>query len=244
MSDTTSTSETFLRNHPRLTRTLSSTSSKLKAKYSKYKPTVDKYLLNFNNFFQNKYVKAVLYIILILYASVIAPKLPNWIIPYLEYSIVKIVIVFIIGVLATQDPIAAIIATIGVTITYLFISENKVTNYIKNMFDNNENENEEENEEENKKKETFVQSRQTSQSHQTYQQQQPTMNIEHFNTKNETTNHNVEYFDVLNNNHSYINHVEEHFDILNNEQNKNEPEKEMIFAYDNQNYANNANINY
>ena len=45
------------------------------------------------NFFNNKYLRAVLYIILILYASLIAPKLPDWIIPYLEYPIVKIFII-------------------------------------------------------------------------------------------------------------------------------------------------------
>jgi hypothetical protein len=240
MSDITSTSETFLRDHPKLTGILSSTSNKLKGKYSKVKSTVDTYLLNFKKNLTSNSVKAVLYIILILYASVIAPKLPNWLIPYLEYSIVKIVIVFIIGLLATQDPIAAIIATIGVSITYLFISENKVTNYIKNMFDNNDEKEEEE--EEDKKKETFVQSHSTYQP--SYQQNEPTMNIEYFDTKNESTNHNVEYFDVLDNNHSYINHNVEHFDILNNEQNNSELEKEMIIAYDDQNYANNANINY
>ena len=46
----------------------------------------------------------------------------------------------------------AIIATIGVTITYLFISENKVSNYINNIFDDNEND-----ENDKKVNEKFVQ---------------------------------------------------------------------------------------
>ena len=79
-----------------------------------------------------------LYIILIVYASVIAHKLPEYIITYLENSIVKILIVIIIGFLAIKDQVAAIIATICVAITYLFISENKINNYIKNIIINEE----------------------------------------------------------------------------------------------------------
>lgn len=173
---------------------------------------------SFNNFFQKKNVKAVLYILLILYASLIAPKLPNWIIPYFEYSFVKILIVFIIGLLATKDPIAAIIATIGVTVTYLFISENKITNYINNIFDKENDDNED------KKKEHFYQQ-------QANQQQviQPVMNIEHFNNKNEKTTHIIEHFDMR--------------DTKQNETNT-ENDNKNITAYDNQNYANNVNINY
>ena len=95
--------------------------------------------LNSNNIcFDNKYIKSILYIILIVYASVIAHKLPEYIITYLENSIVKILIVIIIGFLAIKDQVAAIIATICVAITYLFISENKINNYIKNIIINEE----------------------------------------------------------------------------------------------------------
>jgi hypothetical protein len=100
------------------------------------------------NFFNNKYLKAVLYIILILYASLIAPKLPDWILPYLEYPIVKIFIIFIIGLLATQDPTAAIIATIGVTVTYLFMND---LQYTKRLHDIKNKEEKEEKEKEKKK---------------------------------------------------------------------------------------------
>ena len=95
--------------------------------------------LNSNNIcFDNKYIKSILYIILIVYASVIAHKLPEYIITYLENSIVKILIVIIIGFLASKDQVAAIIATICVAITYLFISEYKINNYIKNIIINEE----------------------------------------------------------------------------------------------------------
>lgn len=233
MSDT---SETFLSNYPKLTGTkgtkptkptLSSTSSILK----EFNLNNNEYLLNLKKFFKNKYVRAVLYIILILYASIIAPKLPNWIMPYLEYPIVKILIVFSIGMLATQDPIAAIIATIGVTITYLFISENIFFNNINNIIDT---------EEENDLNLLFEQSK------------KETMNMEHFNSTNENTIQNVEeHFDVLDENNSYINHVEEHFDVANINNNNNNVEEHFdVLNYDNNNqnvqydYNNEENLDY
>lgn len=95
--------------------------------------------LNSNNIcFDNKYIKSILYIILILYASVIAHKLPDYIITYLENSTVKMLLVVVIGLLAIKDQVAAIIATICVASTYLFISENKINNYIKNIIINEE----------------------------------------------------------------------------------------------------------
>lgn len=94
--------------------------------------------LNNNICFDNKYIKSIIYIILILYASVIAHKLPNYIITYLENPFVKMLLVVIIGFLAIKDQVAAIIATICVAITYLFISENKMNNYIKKIIINEE----------------------------------------------------------------------------------------------------------
>ena len=161
------------------------------------------------DFFQIKYVKAVLYIILILYASLVAPKLPNWITTFLEYSIVKIFIVFIIGLLATKDTTAAIIATIGVTITYLFISEYKDKNDIQKIYD--------------KEKDETKKMCKPLPNEKNATAAPNVVNVEHFNTKNENTNYNVEHFDVLNNNNNncYINHFEEHFDMLDTKENKN-----------------------
>jgi hypothetical protein len=198
-------------------------------------------LKNPKTFFQNKYVKAVLYIILILYASVIAPKLPNWIIYYLEYPIVKLFIVFIVGLLASQDTTAAIIATIGVTITYLFISEYKDTNDIQKIYDDENDKNDENNE----TKKMCNQSIKSNVEHFNTNDVTTTYNVEHFNTKNENTAHNVEYFDVLdNNNNTYINHIEEHFNMFDNKENEIATEHLDIIAYDRQNNANNSSINY
>jgi hypothetical protein len=184
------------------------------------------------NFFNNKYAKAVLYIILILYASVIAPKLPNWMIPYLEYPIVKIFIVFIIGVLATQDPTAAIIATIGVTVTYLFINDLQFTNQLEDI-NNKENEEVKQENEVKQEKKMCIQNKKSTEQFNSYAMLNRNTNtdnsdscnngynpnngkfanVEHFNTGNVYNNtvHNVEHFDVMHNNNCFINHIEEHF---------------------------------
>jgi hypothetical protein len=178
--------------------------------------TFQKIQNNTTNFFNNKYLKAVLYIILILYASVIAPKLPDWMIPYLEYPIVKIFIIFIIGLLATQDATAAIIATIGVTITYLFINDLQHTKYIQNI-----NNKEKEKEKKmcipiKKSVEKFKNTKSESDIHPyPYPNDSGLFPInygnvqENFNTGNVKTIKNIEHFDVMHNNNSFINHIEQ-----------------------------------
>lgn len=178
----------------------------------------------------NKYVKAVLYIILILYASVIAPKLPNWIMPYLEEPLFKIFIVLLIGLLATKDPTAAIIATIGVTVTYLFIKDYKYTNIIKNITNNEIKEIKEFKEaklcDQTKKTvektvekfNTYGDSAENAENTENdedagniksiYNTEQ---NIEYFNDDEYENNDNyVEHFDVMHNNNSFIDHREEY----------------------------------
>jgi hypothetical protein len=154
--------------------------------------------LNLNNLLENKYIIAVLYIILFLYASKFAPKIPDWIAIYSENIIIKIIIVFIIGFLTTKDLKVAIIITICLNIIYLLISENEISNSMKQIFLENsscsrkeeshkeENNKEENHKEENKKeenKEKFIQYLQS------YQEYNPT--IESFNSKNELINHTI-----------------------------------------------------
>jgi len=209
--------------------TTSATNSNTSPLMYPYTQTTSNYIQNkTEQIFDNPYVKAVLYIILILYASVIAPKLPNWIMPYLEEPIVKIIIVLIIGLLATKDPTAAIIATIGVTITYLFIKDAQNTNSIKDINDKEQKEKEKEKEKPNIpvkksteqcnmekfyiKKNSFVPNVEHFNTN-NIKYNAPNPNVEHFNTNNTSTIHNIEYFDVLNNNNNnnYINHIEEYF---------------------------------
>lgn len=141
-----------------------------------------------NKIMENKHFKAVLYIILILYASVIAPKLPEWLMNYLDNPIIKMFIIFLIGFLFTQDTNAAIIATIGVTITYLIIAQTKVNNYAEDVV--------------KEKKQCKIK-----------KEINPITNNEEIivnNNENFYINHTVEDFNNTNNN-KYINHTVEHF---------------------------------
>jgi hypothetical protein len=217
MSD--DTSQTFLSNFPKINPKLTNASASTSSSSSSSSSFNSSSSSIFNKtILKNKYVRAILYIILIFYASVIAPRLPDWLIPYLQNSIVKILIFLIICLLATEDPIAAFIAAIGAIITYLFIAENKLKNNINNIFNT-----EEDNENCVQSKELLMNIEHNNTIHniehnienniitRNIENFNTTRNIEHFNTKNENTIHNVEYFDVLNNNNSYINHIEEHF---------------------------------
>jgi hypothetical protein len=146
-----------------------------------------------NKIMENKNFKAVLYIILILYASVIAPKLPEWLMNFLDNPIIKMFIVFLIGFLFTQDSIAAIIATVGVTITYLIIAQTKINNYAEDVV--------------KEKKQCKIQKQINPI---TNKEEKIVNNNENFNTlSNNYINHTVEYFN--NNSNNYINHTVEHF---------------------------------
>jgi len=184
------------------------------------------------DFLDNKYVKAVLYIILILYASIIAPKLPNWIMPYLEEPFVKIFIVLLIGLLATKDPTAAIIATIGVTVTYLFIKDYKFSNIIKNI-DYDENKAAIEKKlcspsapiAPNAPNAPITPIKKTVEQFNIYENFEDAGDVRdtedaeyaknakygiNFNTSNDDTIQNIEHFDVMHNNNSFIDHREEY----------------------------------
>ncbi len=179
------------------------------------------------NFFNNKYLRAVLYLILILYASLIAPKLPDWIIPYLEYPIVKIFIIFIIGLLATQDPTAAIIATIGVTITYLFMNDLQNTKRLQDI----KNKEEKERKEEKEKKKMCVIQKKSIEPFYSYAELMKDNKENKVNKVSDSCNsykiddnqyadskyasvepvRHIEHFDVMHNNNCFINHTVEHF---------------------------------
>jgi hypothetical protein len=168
--------------------------------------------LNLDYLLSNKYIIAVLYIILFLYGSKFAPKIPDWIAIYLENLIVKIIIVFIIGFLTTKDLKVAIIVTICLNVIFLSISENKITDSIKKFFIesnncNNKEVKQEDNKEDNKEvkqekeKENFLQYLQS------YQEYNPTINIEKINSKNEVINHSINIIEDFNAKNELINHT-------------------------------------
>jgi len=84
--------------------------------------TVSGYLEPFNN----EYIKAAVALFLILYAGIIAPKLPTHVLKFFDNFLVKIVVFFAIVWVSKKDPTVAIIASIAVLVT-LMIANNQLT---------------------------------------------------------------------------------------------------------------------
>lgn len=73
---------------------------------------------------QNEYIRAALALFLILYAGVVAPKLPANILKWFDNIFVKIVVFFTIVWISKKDPSVALIASIAVLVT-LMIANNQ-----------------------------------------------------------------------------------------------------------------------
>jgi hypothetical protein len=81
-------------------------------------------------------IGTILAIVLVLFASVAAPKLPKSVVKHLENPLIRLIIFISIGYLATRDLITAIIAVIAVLVSYQTLSVHKLTdNMIKKTND-------------------------------------------------------------------------------------------------------------
>ena len=69
-------------------------------------------------------------IVLVLFSSLVAPKLPRSVTKYLENPIVKISLFLVIAYLATNDLPSAIIAIIAVLVSYQTLSVHKITDTV------------------------------------------------------------------------------------------------------------------
>lgn len=77
------------------------------------------------SFFKNDYVSSILSLILILYAGLVAPKLPPKIIMFLDNPIIKLLFFFLIIYISRKNATVAIISAIGVLVTLMTISKYK-----------------------------------------------------------------------------------------------------------------------
>lgn len=75
-------------------------------------------------------VITMLAIVLVLFASIAAPKLPKFIAKYLENPLLRLVIFISIGYLATRNLATAIIATIAVLVSYQTLTVHNLTDNI------------------------------------------------------------------------------------------------------------------
>jgi hypothetical protein len=83
------------------------------------------------DFFDNKYVVAILAIILVSYSSLAAPKLPESIQPIAEKTWFKLLIFFLIAYMINKNPYVSIIAAVAVLVS--LITLNAYTKNIEGM---------------------------------------------------------------------------------------------------------------
>lgn len=80
-------------------------------------------LKGYLSFLDNQYVVAILAVVLVLYASLAAPKLPFNVVKFLDYDIVKLLFVFLIGFIATKNPMLSILVALAFIITIITLNK-------------------------------------------------------------------------------------------------------------------------
>ena len=86
--------------------------------------TLKKYLLD------QKYINTAVYLFLILYAGLAAPKLPSYISKLFNNAVFRVIILFLIAYLASKDVEAAILVSVGLVITLMTLNHHIVNDKI------------------------------------------------------------------------------------------------------------------
>tara|TARA_Y100000590_G_C15384312_1_gene887605 strand:- start:332 stop:763 length:432 start_codon:yes stop_codon:yes gene_type:complete len=77
---------------------------------------------NLNEFLNDKKVTTILSVLIIFYASVIAPSLPNSVIVFFDNSFGKLVLLFVVAYLASQNTQVAILVSIAFFLTLYYMN--------------------------------------------------------------------------------------------------------------------------
>lgn len=91
----------------------------------------------------NKLVSSILSLLLVLYAGLIAPKLPENISKVLDYSVSKFIIFFLLAFISYKDSSVALLAGIGVMITFQTIFRYQMNNKMDKVLENEDKNDEE-----------------------------------------------------------------------------------------------------
>jgi hypothetical protein len=79
---------------------------------------------------ENNLVGTTVRVALILYASLIAPELPDYVSRQLEHTAVRSVLIFLIAYLAIKDPITAALATLALMVSIMSLHRSDVRNVL------------------------------------------------------------------------------------------------------------------
>ena len=95
-------------------------------KLSEFSDGFDRYVSPKISFINNQYVSAVLMILIIAYAGIVAPRLPENIVNVLDHPLVKLIVFFLIVFIARQHAGIAIVTSIAVLVTLMTLNKYNV----------------------------------------------------------------------------------------------------------------------
>jgi hypothetical protein len=95
-------------------------------KLSEFSDSFDRYVSPKISFLNNEYVNAFLMVILIAYASLAAPRLPENIVRVFDHPLAKLVVFFLIVYLAKYNAGVAIVAAVAVLVTLMTLNKYNV----------------------------------------------------------------------------------------------------------------------
>jgi len=75
---------------------------------------------------KNNYLVAIIAIILVLYASLIAPKLPPFIYKLFDFKVIQLLMLFLIALIAQKNGTIALISAICFVVTLIFLNNFKI----------------------------------------------------------------------------------------------------------------------
>ena len=76
----------------------------------------------------NKYVAAIVRVFLILYAGLVAPKLPSGLAALFKNPVFKVLVLFLIVYIAMKDPVVALLVAVGFTISIVTLNKLETVN--------------------------------------------------------------------------------------------------------------------
>jgi hypothetical protein len=93
----------------------------------------DSAVKKYTSFLENEYVSAGLSLFLIVYASLVAPKLPDYIVNLFDYTFVKLLMFFLIVYISRKNATVAIIAAVAVLVSIMTLNKLKLGEQFKSI---------------------------------------------------------------------------------------------------------------
>lgn len=96
---------------------------------------VQKLAMKSLTFLDNKYVAGAVRVFLVLYASLVAPKLPSGLAKLFTNSIFKVLVLFLIVYLGMKDPTVALLVAVGFTVSMVTLNKLETVSSLGGLLD-------------------------------------------------------------------------------------------------------------